>query len=321
MAQGHGNFIWYELMTTDPLAAEAFYRAVVGWEMADAGQPGMRYTVLSAGKRGVGGLMALPAEACEAGAKPGWTGYIGVADTDAVAKQIVESGGSIHRGPDDIPDVGRFAVVADPGGAVFMLLTPLPREVRPEPLELMASGHVGWHAALCRQRPGGRVRVLFRPLRLGDHRHARHGRDGQIPHLRGGRRAVRRHDGQAGQRAGVCLDLLRQCRGNRCGREPNQGQQWAGADGPCTRFQAGAGSSRRTTRRAPASRWYRRPAERGVLPSNREVPAGGETSATSRWPKVVRRAQVGGADGALRTVSVGACREAHCSRKKKPHSA
>lgn len=145
MAQGHGNFIWYELMTTDPLAAEAFYRAVVGWEMADAGQPGMRYTVLSAGKRGVGGLMALPAEACEAGAKPGWTGYIGVADTDAVAKQIVESGGSIHRGPDDIPDVGRFAVVADPGGAVFMLLTPLPREVRPEPLELMASGHVGWH--------------------------------------------------------------------------------------------------------------------------------------------------------------------------------
>ena len=139
MAKGHNDFIWYELMTTDQPAAEAFYRAVVGWEMADAGQPGMRYTILSAGKRDVGGLMALPAEACAAGAKPSWIGYIGVADTDAAAKRIAKSGGSIHRGPDDIPNVGRFAVVADPGGATFTLLTPLPREQQPQPVELPAA--------------------------------------------------------------------------------------------------------------------------------------------------------------------------------------
>ena len=76
MPQGHNSFIWYELMTTDQPAAEEFYRDVVGWEMADAGQSGMRYTILSTGTRGVGGLMALPAEACAAGAKPGWIGYI-----------------------------------------------------------------------------------------------------------------------------------------------------------------------------------------------------------------------------------------------------
>jgi len=145
MAQEHNDFIWYELMTTDQPAAEAFYRAVAGWEMADAGQPGMRYTILSAGTRGVGGIMKLPAEACEAGAKPGWTGYIGVADTDAEARRIVESGGSIHRGPDDIPDVGRFAVVADPGGAVFQLLTPLPREQEPPPMDRKALRQIGWH--------------------------------------------------------------------------------------------------------------------------------------------------------------------------------
>ena len=89
MAQKHTSFIWYELMTTDQPAAEAFYRAVVGWQMADAGQPGMRYTILSAGQRGVGGLMALPKEAREAGVKPGWTGYIAVADTDATAQAIL----------------------------------------------------------------------------------------------------------------------------------------------------------------------------------------------------------------------------------------
>ena len=143
--QGHDSFIWYELMTTDQPAAEAFYRAVVGWEMADAGQSGMRYTILSAGTRGVGGLMALPAEACAAGAKPGWTGYIAVADTDAAARRIAASGGSVHRGPDDIPGVGRFAADADPGGAVFMLFTPLPREQQPPPIERMRPGFIGWH--------------------------------------------------------------------------------------------------------------------------------------------------------------------------------
>ena len=51
----------------------------------------------------------------------------------------------IHRGPDDIPNVGRFAVVADPGGAVFMLLTPLPREDAPLAAEPTTPGLVSWH--------------------------------------------------------------------------------------------------------------------------------------------------------------------------------
>jgi predicted enzyme related to lactoylglutathione lyase len=139
------RFIWYELMTSDPDAAEAFYRAVVGWRMADAGQPGMRYTILSAGDRGMGGLMALPAEAAAAGGRPGWLGYVGVPDADGAAKRIVEAGGAIHRGPDDIPNVGRFAVVADPGGAVFMLLAPLPRQDEPPAPEPTTQGLVSWH--------------------------------------------------------------------------------------------------------------------------------------------------------------------------------
>lgn len=145
MAHGKPRFIWYELMTTDQDAAEAFYRAVVGWKMADAGQPGMRYTVLSAGDRGMGGIMAIPAEAARGGARPGWLGYVGVPDTDGAAKRIVEAGGAIHRAPDDIPSVGRFAVVADPGGALFQLLTPLPREDEPPPAEPTTPGLVSWH--------------------------------------------------------------------------------------------------------------------------------------------------------------------------------
>jgi len=116
------RFVWHELATSDPDAAEAFYRAVVGWQMADAGQPGLRYTILSAGDRGMGGLTAIPAGALAAGGRPGWLGYIGVPDADAAAKRIVEAGGAIHRAPENIPNVGRFAVVADPGGDGLLLV-------------------------------------------------------------------------------------------------------------------------------------------------------------------------------------------------------
>jgi len=78
-------------------------------------------------------------------APPGWFGYIGVDDTDAMAQRIVDAGGRVLRAPDDIPQVGRFAVVADPGGAAFMLLTPLPRDEVPPKPDPGTAGTVGWH--------------------------------------------------------------------------------------------------------------------------------------------------------------------------------
>jgi uncharacterized protein len=136
------SFVWYELMTTDLDAAEAFYCAVVGWQTRDWDQPGMRYTVMSVGEQGVAGLMPLPAEACAAGARPAWLGYIAVDDVDAAADRLRQAGGAIHKQPADIPGVGRFAVVADPQGATFMLFTPLGGGNVPAPA--CTPGHVGW---------------------------------------------------------------------------------------------------------------------------------------------------------------------------------
>jgi len=141
------NFIWYELLTSDQDAATAFYTKVVGWTAADQqmAELDFRYTILSVGERGVGGLMALTEEMKAGGAVPAWVGVIGVADTDAEAKRIAEDGGAVHMGPDDIPNVGRFALVADPGGTVYEIMTPLPRETEPEPVARMTLGFVGWH--------------------------------------------------------------------------------------------------------------------------------------------------------------------------------
>lgn len=143
MTAQQGSFIWYDLMTTDVPAAEAFYRAVVGWEAADQASSPTPYKVLSAAGRGVGGLMPLPAEARAAGAQPGWIGYIAVDDVDAASSRLAEAGGTIHRAPADIPGIGRFAVVADPQGAVFMLITPTGWE--PPPAPPMTPGHICWH--------------------------------------------------------------------------------------------------------------------------------------------------------------------------------
>jgi len=135
------SFIWYELMTPDVDGAKAFYAAVTGWTMSAFEGSGMPYTIVSAGTHGIGGIMALPAD----DAPPGWFGYIGVGDTDAMARRIAGAGGRVLREPDDIPSVGRFAVVADPGGAAFMLLTPLPRDNEPSKPDPGTPGTVGWH--------------------------------------------------------------------------------------------------------------------------------------------------------------------------------
>ncbi len=140
----HCPFVWYELMTSDDEAAAAFYRQVIGWQTADAGMPGMRYTLLSAGGVAIAGLMTLPQQARDAGARPGWVGYIGVADVDAMATRLLAAGGQVHRPAEDIPGVGRFAVVADLHGAGFDLFRGQ-SDAQPPQSPLGTPGTVGWH--------------------------------------------------------------------------------------------------------------------------------------------------------------------------------
>jgi uncharacterized protein len=121
MTEKHGSFTWYELMTTDSNGGEKFYRDVVGWGAERAPSTQMEYILLKAGERPVAGLMAYPPSA-GGGAHPTWLGDIYVDDVDKTAAKVKELGGQIKHGPDDIPNVGRFAVATDPHGATFVLL-------------------------------------------------------------------------------------------------------------------------------------------------------------------------------------------------------
>jgi predicted enzyme related to lactoylglutathione lyase len=153
MSESHGKFCWYELMTTDPIAAGAFYTRVTGWNMEDSGHPDMAYFLFKVGGQGVGGMMALPEEARMAGARPGWLGYILVHDVDAAVAKLQEAGGAVRRPAADIPQVGRFAVVADPQGATFVLFRNIgDQDASPPPAA--TPGRIGWHELHASEREG-----------------------------------------------------------------------------------------------------------------------------------------------------------------------
>jgi uncharacterized protein len=115
-----GKFVWYEYMGDNLEAAVDFYTHVVGWTSKDAGMAGFPYELVSAGPTMVAGMMDIPDEARSMGAKPSWLGYIWVEDVDKALPNLTAAGGKVLKAPADIPGVGRFAVVADPDGTVFM---------------------------------------------------------------------------------------------------------------------------------------------------------------------------------------------------------
>lgn len=152
-SKAHGTFAWYELWTTNAPAAQAFYRSVVGWDAHTSGQGEAAYTTLLSGEAPVAGLATLPAGAIAQGARPGWIGYVTVTDVDASTAQVKELGGTVYRAPADLPGIGRYALVADPQGALIALFKgladpPAGAQTRGLP------GQAGWRELQATDRDG-----------------------------------------------------------------------------------------------------------------------------------------------------------------------
>ncbi|WP_417677470.1 VOC family protein [Roseibium sp.] len=143
-----GNFIWHELTTSDPAAAAKFYTKVTGWQAKDSGVPGVDYILFQVPgfDMGVAGMVKLMPENCNGNTPPSWSGYVAVDDVDAKAREFADNGGSVLTGPADIPDIGRFAVVADLHGAAISLFKPvMPEGPMPPMPEPGTPGTFGWN--------------------------------------------------------------------------------------------------------------------------------------------------------------------------------
>lgn len=138
-----GRFLWYECMTDDKDAAVAFYTKIIGWGTTEWDNDMGPYTMWTKGETPVGGVMVLPDEARQAGARPHWVAYISTPDTDVTVTQVQDLGGEVVMAPMSIPTVGRMAIMKDPLGAMFACYTP---ETAPEGIDNPPDkGDFSWH--------------------------------------------------------------------------------------------------------------------------------------------------------------------------------
>jgi len=115
-----GSVGWIELATKDTGKAGDFYMRLFGWT-GQTMNTGMDYTVFHASGAMVGGMYAIKPEM--EGMPPGWMPYFVAADVDASVERTKELGGTLLHGPFEVPGVGRMALIQDPQGAMFYLIT------------------------------------------------------------------------------------------------------------------------------------------------------------------------------------------------------
>jgi uncharacterized protein len=114
-----GAWCWNELWTRDDQRALAFYQRVVGYsrDSMDMGPQGTYY-MLKTGEVARAGLM----RAVDPKAPSMWLPYVAVADCDATVARAKALGGQILSQAQDIPNVGRFAILQDPLGAAIAVI-------------------------------------------------------------------------------------------------------------------------------------------------------------------------------------------------------
>jgi predicted enzyme related to lactoylglutathione lyase len=121
-----GSLCWNELATRDMDRAVAFYAALFGWTAVPYEDSPMPYTMMMNGETPAGGIYTMPA-AME-GIPPHWAPYFAVEDTDETVRRSGALGGTTVVEPDDIPGIGRFALLRDPQGATFYVIRLVPMQ-------------------------------------------------------------------------------------------------------------------------------------------------------------------------------------------------
>ncbi|HLL26847.1 MAG TPA: VOC family protein [Xanthobacteraceae bacterium] len=125
--RAHGIFCWNELMTRDVERAKRFYQSTIGWSFDGMPMPdGGTYWVAKSDGKPVAGIFPLHAPQYD-GVPESWMSYLAVDDVDARVEKAVKAGAKLIKPIFDVPNVGRIAILMEPGGAGVGWMTPLPR--------------------------------------------------------------------------------------------------------------------------------------------------------------------------------------------------
>lgn len=126
MSAAPGSLVWFEAIGPDASSLHAFYREVVGLQLAHSPSMPPGYAVADCDQTGVAGGV---------GSSPGggaWlTVYVEVANVDETVAAAVARGSAVRMPPIDLPAAAgqpavRVAVVTDPAGNAVGLATTTP---------------------------------------------------------------------------------------------------------------------------------------------------------------------------------------------------
>lgn len=120
----HGTFYWNELMTRDAEKAKKFYHDTVGWNFEPMPMAEGTYWVAKANGEAAGGIFPLASPQFD-GVPEGWMSYLAVDDVDARVEKAQSAGAKLMRPIFDVPNVGRIAILREPGGAGIGWMTPI----------------------------------------------------------------------------------------------------------------------------------------------------------------------------------------------------
>jgi predicted enzyme related to lactoylglutathione lyase len=118
-----GTLCWNELATTDAAKAREFYTGLFDWQAEVVEVSSGPYTLFLNGDRQNGGMWQMSEEWGNM-MPPHWMAYFAVEDCERSVQKVTELGGEILIGPLEAGDIGRFATVQDPQGAVFSIIKP-----------------------------------------------------------------------------------------------------------------------------------------------------------------------------------------------------
>ncbi|MEA2926465.1 MAG: uncharacterized protein QOD25_3587 [Alphaproteobacteria bacterium] len=119
----HGHFHWNELLTRNVEGAKKFYGETIGWTFNAMPMPEGTYWLAMYGAQPVAGLFPLSSPQYD-GVPECWMSYLAVDDVDARVKKAIAAGAKLMKPIFEVPDVGRIAVLTEPGGAGVGWMTP-----------------------------------------------------------------------------------------------------------------------------------------------------------------------------------------------------
>jgi uncharacterized protein len=196
-----GSFCWFELATTDQNAAKSFYTSLFGWSVVDNPiGPDDFYSIFKLEGRDTGAAYTMRKEQRAQGVPPHWMLYIAVVNADDAVARAAQLGGTVLAPAFDVMDIGRMAVIQDPGGAIFSvwesrlhqgtgiggvdntvcwadLSTPHPQRVQE-----FYSGLFGWELAKDPKDPSGYIHIKNGEHFIGGIPSAEHRNPNAPPH-------------------------------------------------------------------------------------------------------------------------------------------